>query len=72
MYYEYIIEDGVYYVPRPSGVIAGMVRHSAFRSLLGQSPTIASPEFWELNRRKDEESSKELYYRKHCKSNRLW
>jgi hypothetical protein len=47
MYYEYIIEDGVYYVPRPSGVIAGMVRHSAFRSLLGQSPTIASPEFWE-------------------------
>lgn len=47
MYYEYIIEDGVYYVPRPSGVIAGMVRHSAFRSLLGQSPTITSPEFWE-------------------------
>ena len=47
MYYEYIIEGGIYYVPRPSGVIGGMLRHSAFRSLLGQSPTIASPEFWE-------------------------
>ena len=37
---------GIYYVPRPSGWLAGWARHLWFEAHMGVKPNVASPALW--------------------------
>lgn len=47
MNYKYMLVNGTYYVPRPSGMYGGMKRKFLFHKNFGKFPVILTPQSWD-------------------------
>lgn len=45
---NFIDTGNSFFLPRPSGMFKGMARHQWFERLVGQKPSIASPDTWDV------------------------